>query len=263
MTLTFEDSGKRGAPILFFIHGWPDTKYLWRHQVAFFAHEYRCVCVTLPGYETAGPYWGHDFPELVTMLAEVLMKVKSDSSNQDMTIVGHDWGAYLCYLLDQSHPELSNRIITMDVGAHFKASSFAHGVFMLSYQGWLVAAFLVGSVMRPLGNAMTRALSNLFRTPRREKVEARMNYMYFYMWRGLLLKHYRKRHLAKYKIEKPLLYLFGASKKFHFHSDRWVQMVNAAPGSEAVGLEGMSHWFMLQARDQTNELMGRWLKQPR
>src|SRR4051812_47179834 len=114
--LIHTDTKQTDLPILIFIHGWPDSANLWQFQVNFFSKKYRCVCVTLPAFSSEERD-GADFPELVERLVATIQLVKGKASTP-VTLVAHDWGAYITYLLDQKYPTLVDRLITMDVGAH-------------------------------------------------------------------------------------------------------------------------------------------------
>lgn len=256
---SIEDSGKREGSILFFIHGWPDTGALWNNQVKYFSQRYRCITITLPGYASPGPYIGYEFDELATGIADLIRLIKTEAHNKDLTLIGHDWGAYLTYLIDQRHPDLAARVITMDVGAHFVPWSIGHAIFMVSYQWWLASAFVIGSVLRPIGGIMTKLFSMVARTPRGWRVSCRMNYLYFYLWRAVFVKKYKTRQLQKYLITKPLLYLYGKDKRYHFHSRKWPEIVEKAAGGQVVGIDGGDHWFMLRHPDATNRAIDGWL----
>jgi len=244
-------------PILFFIHGWPDTGELWKHQVDYFSTRFRCVCVTLPGYRPGDPAGPVDFPELADRIAATVEKVKGNSP-QPLTLVGHDWGAYLTYLTDKRHPHLASRLITMDVGAELDPTSFGHALFLVSYQAYLITAYFLGKALPFLGEAMTRKFSVWSRAPRGAAVTSRSNYLYFYFWRAVLLKKYRAALIGSYSIKKPLLYLYGEKKPYHFHTERWKQLVSAASGSMVVGFP-RRHWFLVRDPQATNEAMSRFL----
>lgn len=255
--LSFTDSGG-SSPILFFVHGWPDTGALWAKQIEHFSAHWRCVAVTLPAFTAEDLSSGEDFPELVERLVATVEQVRS-GKNTEVVLVGHDWGAFLVYLLDQRHPEVASRIITLDVGAHFQPRSVGHAVFMLGYQWYLVLAYWMGKLVPAVGNFMTRLFSTLARAPRGSEVEARSNYPYWYFWRARLCRRYRGALPARYQPKKPLLYLHGLKKRYAFHSPKWEQLVSATPGSKVVGLPGCDHWFMVRDPVATNRTMETWL----
>lgn len=249
--------GKPDGPTLVFVHGWPDDASLWRKQVAALGNEYRCVLVTLPHFGTApGKPGGHDFPELIDRLAETLRAV---SPADPVGLVTHDWGAYLGYLLEQKHPELIGRMAALDVGGHAAPENVKTTLMILGYQWALVACWLVGGLIPPLGTAMTRGVARVIRVPARQRatVRSRANYPYFYLWRGLLLPRYRDRLLRRYRPRCPVLFLYGERKPLMFHSQRWLEIV-AESGGRSRGVAGAGHWFMETHPGTVNEELAAW-----
>ncbi len=241
--------GQTGNPVMFFIHGWPDTSALWHAQMQYFSRTHFCVAVTLPGFApdnevTVTPTMGYDFPELVALLIIEIDRQARANGRSSVVLVGHDWGAYLAYLVEQKRPDLVGKLITMDVGGHFVPSSIGHAFFMMSYQLWLVAAFFCGKILPALGDWMTGVMSMAARAPREKDVTYRMNYLYFYIWRAMLLVKYRPSLLTRYRPTRPILYFYGLKKTYHFHSARWIRMLNELPSAKVVPVEGCDHWMM-------------------
>jgi epoxide hydrolase 4 len=52
-------SGPAGAPVLMFLHGFPEAAFVWEELLAHFGGRYRCIAPNLRGYEKssapAGP----------------------------------------------------------------------------------------------------------------------------------------------------------------------------------------------------------------
>lgn len=259
MLLRYSDTHQPHLPLLVFIHGWPDTGELWQKQIEYFSKEYRCISLTLPGYYPEDTSKGADFPELARRVRATIEQIKG-ASQQSVFLVGHDWGALITYLVDRQSPTLAKGLITMDVGAHFKAINLRHVLFLVSYQWWLLAAFGIGKVLPFLGNFMTQWMSKLVRAPRGKSVYAKMNYPYFYFWRANLLKRYRESLPLGYRPQKPLLYLYGKAKKYHFHSRQWEETLSACPGSSVMAISKCDHWLMVRDPSAINAVMDEWLK---
>src|SRR5690606_17229564 len=111
----------------------------------------------------------------------------------------------------------------------------------------------------PAGDLMSRSLCKLFRTPRVADVHSHMNYYYFYIWRGMLLKSYSRSILRRYRPTKPILYLYGKRKPYMFHSKKWIQMLEEHKESRVVEIERGGHWFLLSHADRTNAEIRKWL----
>ena len=44
------DTGPRDAPVLIFLHGFPESHRTWRHQIAYFSDRFRCIAPDQRGY---------------------------------------------------------------------------------------------------------------------------------------------------------------------------------------------------------------------
>ena len=44
------DAGPRDAPVLMFLHGFPESHRTWRHQIAHLSGQYRCIAPDQRGY---------------------------------------------------------------------------------------------------------------------------------------------------------------------------------------------------------------------
>ncbi len=103
------------GPLVLFCHGWPESWYSWRHQLAALAAAgYRAVAPDMRGYG------GTDAPtnvEQYTMLHLVgdmvdLVKVLGE---KQAVIVGHDWGAPVAWTSALLRPDLFRAVAGMSV----------------------------------------------------------------------------------------------------------------------------------------------------
>lgn len=256
--LAVETAGDPAQPMLFFVHGWPDNATLWRKQMAALSGQFYCVAVNLPNFagrkDQAG---GYDFPQLVAGLAATIRRHQKNSAA--VNLVTHDWGAYLGYLLQRTHPQLVARVVALDVGGHMKSATLKASLFVIGYQWTLVFCWLVGGVVPPLGNVLSRWLGRLIRVPRRQQAElrSRCNYPYFYFWRGMLLPRWKSSLLGYYQPTCPVLYLYGKRKPVMFHSERWLKII-ADTGGRSEGIDGAGHWFMETHPDIVNRAITDW-----
>src|SRR5262252_3122078 len=103
--LHVEEHGS-GTPVLL-IHGWPDSGYLWRHQVPFLAgHGFRVIVPDMRGLGRS------DRPPEVAdyKLAKVIGDVAAvlDAAGVEAAyVVGHDWGAAVAWFTAMFIPDRS------------------------------------------------------------------------------------------------------------------------------------------------------------
>jgi len=90
------DTGPRDAPVLLFLHGFPESHRTWRHQVAHFSDRYRCIAPDQRGYcgsSRPQDLASYSYDKLVAdiiQLADALGIAR-------FTIVGHDWGGAIAW----------------------------------------------------------------------------------------------------------------------------------------------------------------------
>jgi pimeloyl-ACP methyl ester carboxylesterase len=255
----FTLEGNLDGPTLVFIHGWPDNASLWRHQVEALGADFRCVLVTLPNFgEKAVQAGGFDFPELVGRLAATIEQVQPDGK---VSLVTHDWGAYLGYMLEKKYPGKFEKMAALDIGGHLQPIGFKATLIIIGYQWSLVACWLAGGLIPPLGGLLSRGVGKVIRVPARQRanLRSRYNYPYFYLWRGMFLPWKRSSLLSRYRPKCPVLYLFGEAKPLMFHSPKWLQIVAGSSG-RAEGIAGAGHWLMETHAGIVNELLVDWFE---
>jgi len=92
------DIGPRDAPVLIFLHGFPESHRTWRHQLGHFAQDFRVIAPDSRGYcqsdkpEDVEHYTADKLAGNVFALADAL-------GVDDFTVVGHDWGGAIAWLV--------------------------------------------------------------------------------------------------------------------------------------------------------------------
>ncbi len=106
------DEGPLDAPVLIFLHGFPESHRTWRHQIAHFRDRYRCIAPDQRGYrgsskpQEVAAYTPDRLIGDVFLLADALGIAK-------FTIVGHDWGGAIAWgvALGGQHTRVERAII--------------------------------------------------------------------------------------------------------------------------------------------------------
>ncbi|MCA9831269.1 MAG: alpha/beta hydrolase [Dehalococcoidia bacterium] len=97
--------------VVLLLHGFPESWYSWRHQIAALAQQYRVIAPDLRGYnetEKQGPY------DTDTLQADVLALLDhADASAAH--IAGHDWGGAVAWLLAIQHPEHVRSLVVCNI----------------------------------------------------------------------------------------------------------------------------------------------------
>ena len=92
------DVGPRDAPVLIFLHGFPESHRTWRHQIVHLSTRFRCVAPDQRGYggsskpQDPASYTPDKLVADVFHLADAL-------GIDRFTIAGHDWGGAIAWLV--------------------------------------------------------------------------------------------------------------------------------------------------------------------
>jgi pimeloyl-ACP methyl ester carboxylesterase len=116
--------GPAGAPVLLFVHGFPEFWVGWRAQLAEFGRDYRCVAIDLRGFNLSSqPQALQDYKpnKLMADLRAVIATLGAPVH----AVVAHDWGGALAWSLAAQSPELMRKLVILNA-PHTLA--FAHAL---------------------------------------------------------------------------------------------------------------------------------------
>ena len=152
-----------GDPVLL-LHGWPQHWYLWREVIPRLAPHARVICPDLRGFGwTDVPRGGYDRE---TMAADVLALMDSLGLER-VRLAGHDWGAWIAFLLALGHPERIERLLACSIVPPWpqRDARALLGIWRLAYQiplaapgigraaGRRIARLALDSADPPIGEA--------------------------------------------------------------------------------------------------------------
>ena len=123
------DNGPRDAPVLLFLHGFPESHRTWRHQIAHLAPRFRCIAPDQRGYR------GSSKPQAVEdyapgrLIGDVFQLADALGVGR-FTVIGHDWGGAIAWgvalagqadgrveraiIANAPHPALFPRLLWLD-----------------------------------------------------------------------------------------------------------------------------------------------------
>jgi pimeloyl-ACP methyl ester carboxylesterase len=96
IALDVVDTGPRDAPVLMFLHGFPESHRTWRHQIAHFCDRFRCIAPDQRGYRNSSK------PQEVAaytpdkLIGDVFLLAAALDVPR-FTVVGHDWGGAIAW----------------------------------------------------------------------------------------------------------------------------------------------------------------------
>jgi pimeloyl-ACP methyl ester carboxylesterase len=106
--------GRSESPLLVLIHGFPDFWYSWRAQMPALARDFNVVAIDQRGYNLSGQPEGVESYGVAKLVGDLLAVVKHFGSRKAV-IVGHDWGGLVAWTFAMTHPELTDRLIVLNL----------------------------------------------------------------------------------------------------------------------------------------------------
>lgn len=102
------------GPLIVMIHGFPDFWYSWRDQMAALSDRYQCVAIDQRGYNLSDKPKGVENYRLPLLVGDVAAVIKSVGRDKAI-IVGHDWGGMVAWNFALMHPEMTDKLIILDL----------------------------------------------------------------------------------------------------------------------------------------------------
>jgi pimeloyl-ACP methyl ester carboxylesterase len=103
------------GPAVVLIHGWPETKYSWRHQMPVLAGAgYRVVALDCRGYGgSSKPVEVESYA--LTKVVDDLMELLEVERMDNPVLVGHDWGSIVMWTAAVLHPDRFRALVSLNV----------------------------------------------------------------------------------------------------------------------------------------------------
>ncbi|MBX3586197.1 MAG: alpha/beta fold hydrolase [Ramlibacter sp.] len=112
ITLSCRAAGRRGQPVMIFLHGFPEAAFVWDGLLAHFAAQgYRCVAPNLRGFEqSSAPAEVAAYrPKHLVQDIAALVAIESPNGPIDC-LVAHDWGGAVAWNFANQLPHLAHRL---------------------------------------------------------------------------------------------------------------------------------------------------------
>ena len=94
--LDYTDTGPRDAPVLVFLHGFPESHRSWRHQIAALSDRYRCIAPDQRGYRGSSKPQDVESYTADKLVGDVFALADA-AGVERFTVVGHDWGGAIAW----------------------------------------------------------------------------------------------------------------------------------------------------------------------
>jgi pimeloyl-ACP methyl ester carboxylesterase len=113
ITLSCRAAGPQGAPLLLFLHGFPEAAFVWDAMLEHFAGRYRCVAPNLRGYErSSAPAEPEAYRarHLVNDIAALIDQLGGPPE----ALVAHDWGGAVAWNLAAQQAHKLKRLVIVN-----------------------------------------------------------------------------------------------------------------------------------------------------
>jgi Predicted hydrolases or acyltransferases (alpha/beta hydrolase superfamily) len=103
------------GPMVLFVHGFPESWYSWRHQLAAVSNAgYRAVAIDVRGYGSSYAPKAIDEYRLVHLAGDCVGVVETLGEDTSL-IVGHDWGSPIASAAASFRPDIFKGIALLSV----------------------------------------------------------------------------------------------------------------------------------------------------
>jgi len=102
------------GPVVVMIHGFPDFWYSWREQMSGLKEDFRLVAIDQRGYNKSDQPQGVENYDMSLLVGDVAAVIRALGEEQ-VTVVGHDWGGVVAWNLAFTRPELVRNLVILDL----------------------------------------------------------------------------------------------------------------------------------------------------
>ncbi len=117
ITLSCRASGRPGAPVLLFLHGFPEAAFVWDALLERFADRYRCIAPNLRGFErSSSPADPSEYriEHLMGDLDGLLAQVVAPGGAPLEALIAHDWGGAVAWSYAAAQPARLKRLVIVN-----------------------------------------------------------------------------------------------------------------------------------------------------
>jgi epoxide hydrolase 4 len=117
ITLSCRASGRRGRPVLMFLHGFPEAAFVWDELLEHFARPehggYRCVAPNLRGYERSSQPADVKAYRPKELVQDITALIAVEGAPLEC-LVAHDWGGAVAWNIANQRPDLMRRLAILN-----------------------------------------------------------------------------------------------------------------------------------------------------
>ena len=107
-------AGPAKAPLVVFLHGFPDFWYSWRQQMAALEDQFRVAALDMRGYNMSDKPKGVENYAMPLLAQDVLAVIDAEEA-ESAIVVGHDWGGAVAWNVAMNHPQRVKLLVILNL----------------------------------------------------------------------------------------------------------------------------------------------------
>jgi epoxide hydrolase 4 len=124
IALSCRAAGPPGAPVLMFLHGFPEAAFVWDELLLHFAGRFRCIAPNLRGYEKSSAPPEVEAYRAKHLVADIGALIDASGGRVE-ALVAHDWGGAVAWNLAVLRPVAMRRLVIVNAP---HPAPFLHGL---------------------------------------------------------------------------------------------------------------------------------------
>lgn len=113
ITLSCRATGPIDAPVLLFLHGFPEGAFVWDELLLHFGRRFRCIAPNLRGFEKSSSPAEHEAYRAKHLVADIDALIAQCGGRVE-ALVAHDWGGAVAWNLAVQKPGSMKRLIIIN-----------------------------------------------------------------------------------------------------------------------------------------------------
>jgi pimeloyl-ACP methyl ester carboxylesterase len=145
-----------GDDVVLCLHGWPQHWFEWRHLMPALSDRYRVIALDLRGFGwSEAPRDGYEKENM----ADDVLAVLDELGIERVKLVGHDWGAWIGFLLCLREPQRFERYLSLNILPPWTSiRAMAPHLWRFWYQ-WLISSPEIGYRLHRSGRFVPKVLA--------------------------------------------------------------------------------------------------------
>jgi pimeloyl-ACP methyl ester carboxylesterase len=113
ITLSCRACGPTGAPLLLFLHGFPEAAFVWDELLEHFGTRYRCVAPNLRGFERSSAPPDSEAYRVKHLLRDLDALIAQLGGPLE-ALIAHDWGGAVAWSYAVQNPQAMKRLVIIN-----------------------------------------------------------------------------------------------------------------------------------------------------